>query len=393
MKKEDEGNKLNSLFSNRELNFFEREERSQEIVFYLANQGGLILAISCKDGILLTGISPANEKTVFQVFHRIGLLGAGKDSDCEAIHKIAQALALGTSLRFSKADIKAQDIAKRIAQELDQSFSYLHGRRGFSQPDPSNPIWPKVGPYKANFIIAELGFDAKEDFLDLISFYGDRSHAREISRSLWAVIELPRIVENITYVNVPIISVKKPVENKDSEIKNGDNKEKDKIETQKVPIRMPEVDYNYHPVMDGLCPIIVKFYSHDRIWTIEEAALLVGLAIRILDERDGYLEMAYLDRAMLQKSKTEERQFHHIWKWITNPREISYAWQDWRKFVASAYNKLKKGELYPELKFLIEIYEGLKKIGFDKKDELKKMKKQELAKLIVHLLENKPQGN
>lgn len=370
-------NPLGNLFLNRELDPIERQQRTQEILFYLAKQGGLITAISCKDGILLTGLNPTDEKTVFQVFHRIGLLGVGKSSDCEAIHKFAQGITLRASLKWRKADIRVQDISKKIAHELDEGFSYSNSQRGL---DISNPGWSKTGPYKADFIIAELGFDKEEDFIDLITFQGERSYKRKITGGLWAISESPRIVEFIINEEIPL-------ENKNDE-KGG------KVKSQKIPILVAEIDEEYHPVMDGFCPLIRKLYFQEGVWTVKEAALFVGLAIRILDERGGRLEMAYLDRTMLQTSKTQERQFPHIWKWITNPNsyESLDPWQDWRKFVVPVYTKVKRGQLYPEQKFLIEIYEDLKKIGFDKKDELKKMKKQGLAKLIVHLLENKPQG-
>lgn len=376
--KQDMG-QMGNLFLNRELNFIERQQQAQEILFHLAKQGGLIIAISCKDGILLAGLNPADEKTVFRVSHRIGLLGLGKDSDCKAIHGFAREIVLGAGLKWSKADIKAQDISKKIARELDESFSYLHNQKMIL--DVSNPSQPKIGPYKAEFIITELGFDVEEDFVDLITFQGERSCKKKISGGLWAMSESPRIVEFTVYKEMPF--------------RNNNDQKEGGVKSRKIPILVGEIDEEYHPVMDGFCPLIEKFYSQESVWTVKEAALFAGLVIRILDERGGRLEMAYLDRAMLQKSKAEERQFHHIWKWITNPDvfKSSDPWQEWRKFVAPVYNKVKKGQLYPEQEFLIEIYEDLKKMGLNKKDELKKIKKQELAKLIVHLLGNKPQGN
>lgn len=373
---------LSNLFTNRPLNLIEREKRSGAIIFDLASLGGVILAISCKDGILLAGINPTNEKTIFQVFHRIGLLGIGKDSDCEDIHGLARSLAFGTGLAMSKGDISANDISKKIAQEVDNAFSYLSWHR---EPSKLN-----MGPYKANFIITEVGFDPEEDFIDFITFYGERSYKRQVGRGLWAMSELPRLVEGVIYQDV---LVQEPA--KDKKDKTKKNGEKDEVKIKQIPLNIVKVDPEYHPIIDGLGSVIDEFYSQDNIWTIKEAALFAGLTFYILDERGGQLEMAYLDREMLKKTKTEERRFHHIWKWITNPNpyKLPDSWQAWRRFVAPVYNKVKRGELYPEQKFIIDIFEDLKKKGFDKRDELKKMKKQELAKLIADLLGTKQQEN
>lgn len=379
---------LNPLsFLKRELSKEERKQRGFEIEDYLLSKGGVIVAISCKDGILLTGASPGDDPTIFDVFDRIGLLGIGSIRDCEAIHSLATGRAYGTMLMPSKADIDSRNIAKQISNEIDERFRYTGSQRG---------------PYKANFVIAELGFDREEDFIELINYFGGNEILSVPRRKFWKIYEVPTVFkflvpeeqseETWNFIqanpNIEPEEVKNFVQaNRKAEKKNDkEGKSKGKMYEFKL-YRVPMVDA-FDCLFNGL-------YSDGNIPTVQEAALFVGLLIRLFNERGGRLEVIYLDRNMLKKTKTEGRRFHYILNRITNsdPRKPSDSWQAWRKFVAPAYTKVKRGELYPEQKFIIDIFEDLEKKGFDKKDELKKMKKQELAKLVVDLLGKKQQEN
>lgn len=361
-----EESQLDKLLFNRELTSAEKDERAALISGYLIARKGVIIATSCRDGILLVGVNSDEEKTIFQVFHRIGLLGVGKIGDVENIHKNALVLAFVTGLQLSKSDIKLQDIASKIAGKIENNFSYLRSEEGF---------------YRANLVIAELGFKIEEDVIYFIDYLGNKSLSRKVPGSGYplAVHEVPSVDK---YNRV----IKKLVLDKKG------NMQKDEGGKPKIKEELGAEYIFRWPVTEGLSSVISSVTPDDEdILDIKEAALFIGLVIRLLNEGGGRLEMAYLDRTMLQKSKTEERRFHHIWNWITNPNsyESIDPWQEWRKFVAPVYTKVKRGQLYPEQKFLIELYEDLKKKGFDKRDELRKMKKQELAKLIIHLLGRK----
>lgn len=365
-----EENRLDKLFLNRELTSREKDQRATLISEYLIVRKGIIIATSCRDGILLVGVNPDEEKTIFQVFHRIGLLSIGKIGDIENIHKNALIWAFGTGLQLSKSDIKLQDIAGKIAGKIENNFSYLRSEEGF---------------YRANLIIAELGFKIEEDVICFIDYLGNKSLSKKVPDSdyLLAIHEVPLVDTRDTVIKRLVLDEKGNVQKDEG----GNPKIKEEL----------GVKYIFRwPVTEGLSSVIASVTpTREDLLDIKEAALFIGLVARLLNEVGGRLEMAYLDRTMLQKSKAEERRFHHIWKWITNPNpyESLDPWQDWRKFVASVYTKVKKGQLYPKQKFLIEIYEDLEKKGFDKKNELQKMKKEELVKLIVHLLGNKSQGN
>ncbi len=370
---------LSKIFSefNQELSSKDREKRTQNINFYLANYGGVIIAMSCRDGILLSGINPNYEKTIFQVFHRIGLLGIGKESDCEEIHTLSEALAFNTSLKLSKADIKARDIIKEIAKKLDKNFSYSGSGEG---------------SYKANFIIAELGFKPEEDFIDFVSFCGERSLKNKSNKNFGEISELPELISRIISKDdlEKSIAEKTDISKKNKKVKeNTADVEAKEKEEMVLELKISEE----YPITKGLNFLINKFYSQGIIFNIKEAALFVGLLSRLLNNRGGELEMAYLDRDMLKKTKTEERRFHHIWQRITNPNPYkpSDPWKDWKKFVASTYKKVKIGELYPGQEILIDLYEILEQTEFSRKEMelLKKVEREELARLMKGVLETK----
>ena len=346
MKKDDMKNDLekvlDQLFSNRELNDAEAEKRALEIEGYLISRGGIIMAASCREGILLVSADPRDEKSIFQVYHRIALLGRGRAKDCNEIHRLALSSASITGITFSKADINVRDIVKGISEELDSNFSYLRSRRG---------------PYKADFIVTELGFSPEEDFLDMINFYGESSFKEQSRQSRLGIIETPTIQRVIT-------TKKQPVKDNEGKIVKD---EKGNIKIQDVPCL---VETFSRPVSSGIFALIGDIVAGKGVVeSIGEIALFIGLMLRLLDERRGTLAMAYLDREMLKKTKSEERRFHHIWQIVTNPNpnKPTNPWQDWEKFVAPAYKEAKEGKISPKLKLLIEFYEFIEKE--DKKNQ------------------------
>jgi hypothetical protein len=353
MKKDEMTNDLEKefgqLFSNRELNDAECAKRAEEIENYLINHGGIIMAASCQEGILLVSANPQDEKGIFQVYHRIALLGRGRAKDCHEIHRLALSSASITGITLSKADINVKDIVKGISEELDSNFSYFRSRRG---------------PYKADFMVLELGFSPEEDSFNLINFFGGLSFKEQSSQSHLGIIETPIVHRVIT-------TQKRPIKNQEGQFEKD---EKGQIKTQDVPCLVARFS---RPVTFGLFASIGdRAESRGIITSIRELALFVGLMFRLLDERMGSLEMVYLDREMLKKTKSEERRFHHIWQRITNPNpnKPTDSWQDWKRFVAPAYKKAKEGKISSKLKILIDFYEIFEKeLDPNQGDLLKKM--------------------
>lgn len=359
---------LFSNFSNRELSDSERDKRIEEIRNYLINHGGIVIAAPCQDGILLVSANPRGEKNIFQVYHRIALLGRGRARDCNNIHKMALLLAYGTGISLSKADISVENIVKAISEELDKHFNYLHPQylrdgRGF---------------YKADFMVAELGFSPKEDFLNMIYADGEIEF-KEKFRLCLGILETP-VVHGETIIK------KKPIRNKDG---NFEKDEKGIIKTQDVPCLVQTFS---RPVSDGLFALIDELSdAKGFIKSVKEVALFVGVILRLLDERGGRLEMAYLDREMLNKAKSEERRFHHIWQRITvpDPYKPSDPWQDWKKFVAPVYKEAKAGKMSQKLKLLIDFYEIIEKeSGPSMKSLLRRMELQKIYSANSNFIKN-----
>lgn len=382
MTRDSKSTELNPLsFLKRELSKEERTQRALEINDYLLSKGGIIVAVSCEDGILLTGVSPDGDSTIFDVFDRIGLLGIGSTRDCEAIHSLAAGEAHSTMLMPSKADIDSRDIAKQISNGLDECFRYLGGQRG---------------AYEANFIIAELGFDVEEDFIEFINFSGGNKILNVPRRKFWKIYEVPTV---LTYI-VPEEYLKEVLGLIQANDKKGlkkvlsliqENSEKKKKDDKKE--KLYEVRKYEVPAIDAFNYLFNSLYSNGSIPTVQETALFTGLLVRFFNQRGGRLEMAYLDRNMLKKSKTEERRFHYVLNWITNPNphKSFEPWREWEKFVAPVYRKVKKEELYLEQKYLIELYEIFKKEKFDPKELFEKLQKEEMFKLMSELLGKKRQ--
>lgn len=350
---------LANLLVTQELGLEEKEKIAAGIDKYLLDKGGIVIAASCQDGILLVGVDPDYEQNIFQVFYRTALLGVGKFKDYKEIHDKAQISAFRTGLRPSKADIDVHEIIKKIAEELEERLNFRTRRP----------------PYKTSFIITELGFNIEEDIVEMVDFEGFRTKIKNA-----ATIEIP----------IPLAvpkTVMKPIMDKKGKFKTD---ETGKVQLEQVIEIIPMLKY---PVGDALIDLAKKVYVDDYIWTIKEAALFIGLIIRSLDPRGGKLQMAYLDRKMLQKTKTEERRFHHIWNWITDPKSLDplEPWEDWKKFIGAVYNKVKRGELFSEQKILIELIELFEsieegKIGKKEEELLKKIGKEHLANLIIELL-------
>lgn len=346
---------LFGLLAIRELSTEEREKIAAAIERYLLEKGGIVIAASCQDGILLVGVNPDCEQNLFQAFYRIALLGVGKFKDYKEIHNKIQVSAFRTGLRHSKADVDINEIIKNITEELEEKLNFE----------------TKRPPYKASFIITELGFKVEEDILEIVDFEGLRTKAK------YAItLETPMVLAAVEEVMKPI---------KD---------EKGKVKFEKVSEMRPVFEY---PVGNVLGNLVKKVCADDYIWTIREAALFIGLIIRSLDSRGGKFQMAFLDRGILQKTKTEERRFHHVWNLVTNPKSFNplEPWQNWKKFVAPVYNKVKKGELFPEQKNLIELFELIEEGKLDKKGKklLKKIGKEHLANLIVGLFKARQENN
>jgi len=356
------------LFFNRELNDVEREKRIVEIESYLIGQGGLIMAASCPEGILLVGANSQDEKSIFQVYHRIALLGRGRAKDCNEIHRLALSVAYGTGIALSKADISVADIVKAISEELDSNFSYLRGRRG---------------PYKADFMVLELGFSPEEDFLSMLTFCGESSFKEQLRRSRLGIIEVP-VIHGVLTTKKQLIKDKEGKVVKD---------EKGQIKTQDVPCLVKKFS---RPVSAGIFALLDDIAAGGGlVESIREIALFAGLMIHLLDERGGNLEMAYLDREMLKKTKSEERRFHHIWQIVTNPNpnKPTNPWQDWKKFVAPAYKKAKEGKISPKLKILIDFYEIVEKeLDSNQRNLFKEMELQKIysanSDFVMNLFES-----
>ncbi len=386
------GLNLSGLFK-KELNKKEQGLRDRQIKDYLSSKGGIIIAISCKNGILLFGVSPDGDPTFFDVFDRIGLLGIGNTRDCKVIHSLATGKAYSTMLTTSKADIDSREIAEQISNELDERFRYEGGQRG---------------PYKANFIIAELGLDAGEDFIELIDFSGGNEALNVPKGKLWKIYEVPTVfrvlapkeqleeIYSFLLANPEaepeevknFIQANRKAKKKDD--KKGKGKENENKEDEE---KMYVLELFQVHTTDALNSLFNSLYSKGNIPTVQEAALFIGLLVRLFDERGGRLGMVYLDRNMLKKTKTERRRFHYILNRITSfdSRKPSDSWQDWEKLTAPVYRKVKKGELYPEHKDLIEAYEVFQKKKFNSKEKelFEKIQKKEMFKLLKGFLGKK----
>lgn len=369
---------LSELFLNRERTLEEKDKLTRVIENFLISKGGIVLAISCRDGILLVGVSPVGDQTIFKVFDRIGLLGLGKTRDYKAIHKLALSQAWGMSLNYSKADVNAENITEIIVDEIDRGFSYLKSPGGV---------------YKAGFVIAELGFEQDEDFIGLITYVGGDSLSGIHQEKYLKIYQIP-IIRNFIVMdevdNGNDGNEKDLIVAEQTNDKIGDELVKEGIELANKDIKKNEqendqqnLDKKTEPstvvpkpkfqakiiqeagvlALEAINALANNFYSENRIWSVKEAALFIGIMIRLLDVRGGNLEMIYLDREMLKKTKTEKRRFHHIWQRITNPNlyKQSDSWEDWKKFVTPVRRKIKKGDLYPDQKIFIELFEILEK--------------------------------
>jgi len=353
---------LSDLVTNRELTQEEKKRRAFIIENYLQGTGGTIIAISCKDGILLFGVNPQGKQSILRVFHRISLLALGKSGDYKDIHLKGLISVLGRWLNRSSADIDVKEITEKIAQLIEKNFNHFKSKR-------------ETGPYKANFIICELGFDADEDFISIIDFLGNKSIAKRTDKCNYAIVETPSIIF------VPVkTKTAKSAENKDSG--KTEFKFEDSVEIK------PRLVYLVSDILELLTQVV---YSGDEIWTIREAALFVGLILFLFNNREDNFEMDYLDRNMLKKTNLGNRRFHHIWNSITSPDPYCHsdAYQNWKKFTASLRKQLRKGRYRSEFKILFELLDILyeKKVNDKKKKELlEKMAKQDIKKILVSTL-------
>ncbi len=344
---------LANLLINRELTYEERKKRLKEIENFMIEKGGIIIALSCQDGILLVGSSPNEDQTIFPVFHRISLLGVGRPKDCRDVHELALRLALGTELAFSKADISVEAIAHNLIQEIEKAFNYIQSPRGL---------------YKANFIIAELGFEMEEDYMGLVLFSGGNKLTGVSCGDEWKIYESPLVIDTILLE--PDETQKGDNESNESKQGNGKKKKQEKeTDESKNENDQPKkikakIKRHYSvPVYESLKGLADSIYSQDKIWSVREAAFFAGIALSFFDARQGELEMVYLDRNMLRKTKSGGRRFHDIWRRITNPNPYyaSDPWEDWKKFVAPISRRVKKREIYPDFKEVIELLEILEK--------------------------------
>lgn len=347
---------LFNLLGSRELDPREREKIAAGIEKYLLEKGGIVITASCQDGILLVGVNPDCEQNIFQAFYRIALLGVGKFKDYKEIHNEILISAFRTGLRPSKADVDVNEIIKKIAEELEERLNFKTRRP----------------PYKTNLIVVELGFEIEEDVIEIINFEGIMTKVKYA-----ATVETPMVLATFE-------KVIKPVKDEKGGVKKD---KKGKIQFEKALEMKPVLKY---PVGDALGNLVKKVCTDDYVWTIKEAALFIGLIIRSLGPRGGKFQMGYLDRGMLRKTKTEKRRFHHILSWVTNPKSYKplESWRDWKKFVAPVKKSIERGEIYPELKDLVElldIFES-KKISKKERKIIEKIEKGETSQLIESIL-------
>lgn len=356
---------LADLLINREITEEERNKKGLIIESYLQMTGGTIIAISCKDGILLFGVNPEGKRNIFRIFHRIGLLAIGKTSDYEDIHLRGLISVLSRWLNRSRADIDTREITDEIAQLIEENFNYFKSER-------------KTGSYKANFIISKLGFDIDDDFISAIDFEGTKSSDKGTVKCNYAIIEMPLVM----MVPVKEREFKKPADDKKDGKTGLEFKEKTELR--------PKFLYPISEVLELLANII---YSQDDIWTIREVAFFIGSIVFFFNDLNkGFVEAEYLDRNMLKKTELGDRRFHHIWNSITtpNPYKKSDPYQNWKKFTAPVRKEIKKGEKYPSgLQLLSELLDVLygKKVKNEKEKELlEKIGKQGVTELLINTL-------
>jgi len=354
---------LQSLLRSREFSEADKEARARDIEEYLLARQGTIISISCKDGILMAGTNPDKEQSIFQVFHRIGLLAVGKRGDCKKIHHLALSAALGKGLEISKADIDIHEIIDNIAVEMGGNFHFDTPR----------------GPYKARFIIVDLGFNLENDVIGSIAFDGSKNIAVMPCRYLSSIIERPMPKQSMIKKLVAVLG----------EDKKFKKDEKGQILYEEKLV--PRIRFEY-PIGDALEKIFPLAMTEQNFWSVKEAAFLVGLLIRLLDTNIGKFQMVYLDREMLNKTELGERRFYHIWKMITGPNPYKYSdpWDDWKNFVSDIYQKVKEGTMYPQYKTLVDAFEILEGVNIpeETKQLLEKFGDDYLRNTVIDVLKN-----
>lgn len=356
-------NDLKSLFESRELSEDDKKVRALDVEEYLLQRQGTIISISCKDGILMVGTNPNEEQSIFQVFHRIGLLVTGKIEDCKKIHRLALTAALGKGLEISKADIDVYEIIENISAEIGRNFNFDTPR----------------GPYKAQFMIVDLGFKPEKDVISSITFNGSKRTTAMPFRYLWSIIERPTPKQSTIKKLVAVLGEdRKPKKDKEGKIL---------YEEKFVPI----IRFKY-PIGDAMEKMFLLTIAEQNFWSVKEAAFLLGLLIRLLDTNIGKFQMIYLDREMLNKTELGERRFHHIWKQIIGPNPYKYSdpWEDWKNFVSDIYQKVKEGTMYPQYKMLLDTFEILEGINISEETKklLEKFGDDYLRNTVIDVLKN-----
>lgn len=131
------------------------------------------IAVSCKDGILLTALktNPKRSK-IWKIFDRFGFIGTGSVNDyekiCESAGSTAQVLG---RMQWSAGDPRIFEQVKRlIAAGKTEAFRNLFSNNYFVSEE----------------ILAQIGFEQGEDELERINFAGE-IHSGET----WLVIPDP----------------------------------------------------------------------------------------------------------------------------------------------------------------------------------------------------------
>lgn len=151
------------------------EEERRNIVAGHLNSAEVLpgIAVSCKDGILLTALktNPKMSK-IWKVFDRFGFIGTGSVNDYEKIYETAgsNAQVLGR-IQWSAGDPRIFEQIKRIiAVGKAEAFRNLFSNSYFVSEE----------------ILAQIGFEQSEDELDRIDFAGE-IHSEET----WLVVPDP----------------------------------------------------------------------------------------------------------------------------------------------------------------------------------------------------------
>ena len=304
----------------RELSEEEKEIRRVEIKAYIYQRNEVIIAVSCKEGILLVSFNPQFKKNIFPVYYWIALMGVGNENHIKELQEKAVFLAFRKELQTSMEDVVVDEVVHELALGMERAF-----------------VRKEKSPYKSTLILVQLGTEHQKDIIKLIEYDGSVMEPGLTERFILGISEPPIDISSESFASLKNLK----------ELNNFK-------ENQEVLLQFP--------IGFVLEKILFDYVKPDD-WTfgIREAALWIGLLIFILKEGEDRLNMVFLDRTKLKKKK-----FYDVWRNIV-PSDIDKEnkgvlnnWKDWKNFVDPLYKKIKKENTYPELTPLIEIYELLR---------------------------------